>query len=47
MEPVGWQSSGVSEVSANWTSVGEIDDDVATARQSYPLADAWPDWAAS
>ena len=47
MEPVGWQSRGAFATSEKATLVGEIDPAVATARQSAPLSDACPAWAAS
>ena len=47
MDPVAWHSTGPLDASLNCTSVGEMDAAVATARQSKPESDAWPDWAAS
>ena len=47
MDPVGWHSRGVLATSLNCASVGEMEDAVATARQSYPLSDVCPDWDVS
>ena len=47
MDPVAWHSMGALDTSLNCTLVGEIDAAVATARQSKPVSEAWPDWAAS
>ena len=47
MDPVGWHSMGPLATSLNCASVGEMEAAVATARQSYPLSDACPDWDAS
>ena len=47
MDPVAWHSMGPLATSLNCTSVGEMDGAVATARQSKPVSEAWPDCAAS
>ena len=47
MDPVGWHSIGALATSLNCAFVGVREAAVATARQSYPVSDPWPDWAAS
>ena len=47
IDPVGWHSTGLFDTSLNWTSVGEMDAAVATARQSKPVSVVCPAWAAS
>src|SRR5580700_12133187 len=47
IDPVAWQSRGALDTSLNCTWIGEIDDAVATARQSKPVSELWPACAAS